>query len=174
MPDNLFPEDDEYEEEEYYDPDDEDEGSEEENEDEDEEGAGYKPSIFFDFETGDFVRTHDGKLKEASGYEAWKQWCIKTCMTQRYACEAYSDDIAIDFEEALKAETRAETESILRREIEEALMADPSERTLYVGTIDFNWQADSCLVDVKIQGIDGDADITFRLLGNTGEEREVS
>ena len=171
MPDNLFPE--EYENEEEYFEDEGNEGIEEENT-EDGENAGYKPSVFFDFNKGDFVINYDGKLKEASGYEAWKQWCIKTCMTQRFACEAYSDDIAIDFEKALKAETRAETESILRREIEEALMADPSERTLYVGTIDFNWQADFCLVDAQIQGIDGNADITFRLLGNTGEEREVS
>lgn len=170
MPDNLFPEDEDYEEEEYYDSDDEDETEDDSIEDdEDEEGAGYKPSIFFDFDSEDFVTLHNGKLKEASGYEAWKQWCIKTLMTQRYACEAYSDDIAIDFESALQAETRDEAESILQREIEEALMADPSERTLYVGAIEFEWEADSCAVSVEIQGIDGEADIEFRLLTGTSE-----
>ena len=172
MPDNLFPEGEDYEDE-YYDFD-EDEGEDEETETEDdeEEGAGYKSSIFFDFDSGDFVTTHDGKLKEASGYEAWRQWCIKTLMTQRYACEAYSDDIAIDFESALQAGTRDEIESILQREIEEALMADPSERTLYVGAIEFKWEADSCVIFVQIQGIDGTADIEFRLPTKTSE-REV-
>ena len=62
MPDNLFPE--EYENEEEYFEDEENEGTEEENTEE-EEDAGYKPSIFFDFDTGDFVTLHDGKLKEA-------------------------------------------------------------------------------------------------------------
>lgn len=57
MPDNLFPE--EYENEEEYFEDEENEGTEEENTEE-EEDAGYKPSIFFDFDTGDFVTLHDG------------------------------------------------------------------------------------------------------------------
>jgi hypothetical protein len=135
-----------------------DEMEEEENTEE-EEDAGYKPSIFFDFDTGDFVVNHDGKLKEASGFEAWMQWCQKTLMTQRYAHEGYSTDIGIDYESALKADSREEAESILQREIEEALMADPSERTLYVGNITFEWAADDCLVTVQVQGIDGDIEI---------------
>ena len=87
MPDNLFPE--EYDNDEEYLDDEENEGTDEENTEEDED-AGYKPSIFFDFDTGDFVTLHDGKLKEASGFEAWVQWCYKTIMTQRYAHEGYS------------------------------------------------------------------------------------
>ena len=63
MPDNLFPE--EYDNDEEYLDDEENEGTDEENTEEDED-AGYKPSIFFDFDTGDFVTLHDGKLKEAS------------------------------------------------------------------------------------------------------------
>ena len=138
--------------------DEENEGTEEENTEE-EEDAGYKPSIFFDFDTGDFVTLHDGKLKEASGFEAWVQWCYKTIMTQRYAHEGYSTDIGIDYESALQADSREEAESILQREIEEALMADPSERTLYVGNIMFQWEAEHCLVTVQVQGIDGDIEI---------------
>ena len=156
MPDNLFPE--EYENEEEYFEDEENEGTEEENTEE-EEDAGYKPSIFFDFDTGDFVTLHDGKLKEASGFEAWVQWCYKTIMTQRYAHEGYSTDIGIDYESALQADSREEAESILQREIEEALMADPSERTLYVGNIMFQWEAEHCLVTVQVKGIDGDIEI---------------
>ena len=42
-------------------------------------------------------------------------------------------------------------------------MADPSERTLYVGNITFQWEADHCLVIVQVQGIDGDIEITTSL-----------
>ena len=87
------------------------------------------------------------------------QWCYKTIMTQRYAHEGYSTDIGFDYESALQADSREEAESILQREIEEALMADPSERTLYVGNIMFQWEAEHCLVTVQVQGIDGDIEI---------------
>lgn len=159
MPDNLFPE--EYENEGEYFEDEENEGTEEENTEE-EEDAGYKPSIFFDFDIGDFVVNNDGNLKEASGFEAWMQWCQKTIMTQRYAHEGYSTDIGIDYESALQADSREEAESILQREMEEALMADPAGRTLYVGTINFDWGADACEVTVQVQGIDGDTEISTK------------
>lgn len=158
MADNLFPED--VLEDDEYNEDEEDEGIE--DSEEEEEGAGYKPSIFFDFENGDFVRGHDGKLKEASGYEAWVQWCQKTIMTQRYSHEAYSSDIGVDYESILVSESREEAESILQREIEEALMADPAGRTLYVGNITFEWEADACYVTAEIQGIDGNEEITAK------------
>lgn len=165
MPDNLFPE--EYDNDEEYLDDEENEGTDEENTEEDED-AGYKPSIFFDFDTGDFVTLHDGKLKEAFGFEAWVQWCYKTIMTQRYAHEGYSTDIGVDYESALQADSREEAESILQREIEESLMADPSERTLYVGNITFQWEADHCLVIVQVQGIDGDIEITTSFKSEVG------
>ena len=54
------------------------------------------------------------------------------------------------------------------REIEESLMADPSERTLYVGNITFQWEADHCLVIVQVQGIDGDIEITTSFKSEVG------
>ena len=86
----------------------------------------------------------------------------------RYAHEGYSTDIGIDYESALQADSREEAESILQREIEEALMADPSERTLYVGNITFQWEADHCLVTVQVQGIDGDTEITTSFKSEVG------
>ena len=56
----------------------------------------------------------------------------------------------------------------MQREIEEALMADPSERTLYVGNISFQWEADHCLVTVQVQGIDGDTEITASFKSEVG------
>ena len=39
----------------------------------------YKPSVYFDFELGDFRRDGANKLVVAEGKEAYKQWCIKPC-----------------------------------------------------------------------------------------------
>ena len=64
MPDNLFPE--EYENEEEYFEDEGNEGIEEENT-EDGENAGYKPSVFFDFNKGDFVINRLGKGETQRG-----------------------------------------------------------------------------------------------------------
>lgn len=156
MTDNLFP-DDFLEDEELFDEEDEEDNYIEDDDQED--AAEYRYSVFFDFDKGDFIVRHDGKLKEATGIEAWEQWCQKIIQTQRYAHAAYSTDIGIDFGKAIQAESREEAENILNREITEALMADPSGRTQYVGNIEFDWQADGCDVTVPIQGIDGDIEI---------------
>lgn len=155
MADTLFPED-LLEDEEVINDEEEENYIEDEEE---EDAAGYRYSVFFDFDKGDFVAGHDGKLKGATGIEAWEQWCQKVIQTQRYAHEAYSSDIGIDFEKAVQAESRAEAENILNREITEALMADPAERTQYVGDISFSWHGDGCDVTVPIQGIDGNIEV---------------
>ena len=76
--------------------------------------------------------------------------------------------LGLTTESALQADSREEAESILQREIEESLMADPSERTLYVGNITFQWEADHCLVIVQVQGIDGDIEITTSFKSEVG------
>lgn len=165
MADNLFPED--VLDDEEYNEDEENEGTEEESED-NEEGAGYVESIFFDFASGDFVRSHDGSFQVATGFEAWAQWCQKTLMTQRYTHEAYSTDFGVDYEGAFESDNIAETKSILVREIEEALLADPSGRTMAVGNIEFETEADNCCITVNVQGIDGDIDIAVNVKGIDG------
>lgn len=85
-----------------------------------EDRPGYKKSIFFDEETGDLKRDGTGKVVESSGIEAWIQWCMKILKTQRYSCLTYSDDIGIDMETAFQAESREESENILRTEIKES------------------------------------------------------
>lgn len=170
MADNLFPEDvlddDEYNEDEYNE-DEENEGIEEESED-NEEDAGYVEGIFFDFASGDFIRSHDGSFQVATGFEAWAQWCQKNLMTQRYAHESYSTDFGVDYEGAFESDDIEETKSILSREIEEALLADPSGRTMAVGNIEFETEADNCIITVNVQGIDGDIDIDVNVQGIDG------
>lgn len=120
------------------------------------EVIGYKKSVYFDSDLGDFIRDGSQSLIESSELDAWIQWCKKCMETPRYSCIAYSDDFGIDTEEAFASNDREHIESILTNEITEALAADPYGRTEYVGSIDFYWiDADSVQIECEVVGIDG-------------------
>ena len=123
---------------------------------EQEERVGYKQSVYFDFEQGDFVRTGANRLVVSSGFDAWKQWCIKCLQTQRYAHLAYSTDYGIDYELVFNYTTRSEAENELTRQITEALEADPYQRLDHIESISFEWIDDTSLtVDLILVGISG-------------------
>lgn len=131
------------------------------------EPVGYKPSAAFSFETGDFVRNGANQVESASGVEAWEAWCRICLMTPRYSHAAYTTDFGVEIEQAFKANTRAEAESILTRQITEALSADPYGRTAYVSNITYTWTAaDEVTADVHVVGInDVTIDISVPLSG---------
>lgn len=115
---------------------------------------GYRNGISFDEVTGDFRRDGKNKLLDSDGIESWKSWCTNCIRTERYAHLAYSTDFGIETTAAFRAESRAEAESILTREITEAILADPYERADYIEDITFEWPApDSTIVDIIIHGI---------------------
>lgn len=143
---NLFPED--------Y-----DEETIEPEDTEDEEPIGYRPGVAFDWQTGDFIRDGRNRLLEATGVESWQQWCQNCLQTAQYKHLAYSDDFGIDVDEVFSAESEEESESILTRQITEALEADPYGRTAYIDSIEYDWTGpDSVQVDVTVVGI---ADVTI-------------
>ena len=149
--DNLFPE-----------------GYEDEIVDEDEieseEPIGYRPGVAFDWQTGDFVRDGRNRMLDATGVESWQQWCMNCLQTERYKHLAYSSDFGIDVDEVFRAGTHEESESILTRQINEALLADPYGRTEYVSDIDYTWTApDSIQATVTVVGI---ADVTIDVTAN--------
>lgn len=116
---------------------------------------GYKKSLAYDFEHCKVMRDGQNKVTDATGIEAWKQWCFNCISTERYSCAAYSTDFGIQLEKAKTADTRDEVEAILTFEITEALMADPYKRTASIQNIEFNWFApDSVEVTVTILGTD--------------------
>lgn len=120
-----------------------------------EKPTGYRNGISYDHQLGDFLRDGMNKMLDSTGIESWRSWCINCLQTQRYKHLAYSTDFGIDIDAAMKASSREEAESILTREITEALMADPYERTVYVEEIIFDWTApDALAVTVTIRGID--------------------
>lgn len=122
---------------------------------------GYRNGIDFDYYVGDFVRDGQHRVLDNDGIESWKSWCINCMETQRFMHLAYNSDFGIDIEAAFRATSRAEAESILTREITEAIMADPYKRADYIKSLDFTWtQPDTVQVDAVIQGI---ADVTIDL-----------
>ena len=122
---------------------------------------GYRPGVAFDFQTGDFIRDGRHRLLEASGIESWQQWCMNCLQTERYKHLAYSDDFGIEIDEVFQAESREEAESILTRQITEALLADPYGRASYIDAIDYEWTApDAVQATLTIVGID---DVTIDL-----------
>ena len=97
----------------------------------------YKGSYFFDFATGDFALDGAGRVMPATGYDAWRQWCIKTIATQRNAYYNYTAGLGIEGEEALAHKSAALQQLALETTITEALLADPYGRTVEVR--DFVW-----------------------------------
>lgn len=120
---------------------------------------GYKNGVAFNDEAGDFKRDGKGKILDSTGLQSWESWCVNCIRTERYKHAAYGTDFGIELDAAFAATTRQEAESILTRQITEALLADPYGRTDYIEEITFNWTApDTVSVGVTVHGID---DITI-------------
>jgi hypothetical protein len=105
----------------------------------------YGKSWAFDFEKGQYMSDGAGRVILLNGYDAWKQWCIKTAMTKRYAYLIYSHNYGAEIDDARKQPTRAAVESDTERTITEALLADP--RTGSVKNFTFKWNGPDLYVD---------------------------
>lgn len=120
-----------------------------------EKPTGYRNGIAFDYQIGDFKRDGTNKILSSDGIESWKSWCINCLQTERGKHLAYSSDFGIEIDAALRASSREEAESLLTRQIIEAIMADPYERAADIEEILFDWTApDTVAVDVTIHGVD--------------------
>lgn len=125
------------------------------------EFRGYRPGIAFDEILGDFVRDGRNYLLDNTGIESWKSWCYNAIATERYKHLAYGTDFGIEYDAIFGAETREAAESILIRQINECLLADPYGRTAYIPEISIQWIApDVILVVMTVQGIE---DVTIDL-----------
>ena len=112
----------------------------------------YKPSVYFDFEAGDFRLDGAYRMTASTGKEAFMQWCRKVVMTERDAFLAYSTDIGIEGEAALAESNRDAVESALEKTITEALMVNV--HTEYVRGFEFTWEADELKLTFVIKGKD--------------------
>lgn len=114
----------------------------------------YRPSVYFDFSTGDFIRDGANRMVEAEGKEAYMQWCIKVVATERDACLAYSTRIGTEMEYAAAQPDHESVEASVERTITEALMVNP--KTEYVREFEFTWNGTNLYGEFTVKGRDLD------------------
>lgn len=129
--------------------------------------TGYRNGVAWDEEAGDFVRDGKNMLQDSTGIESWKQWCVNCLETERYKHRAYSTDFGIEMDAVFGATSLEEAESILVRQITEAIMADPYRRCSYIEGLNIEWTApDAIQVYLVIHGVDDvTIDITAYITG---------
>lgn len=110
----------------------------------------YKPAPHFDFATGEFLFDGAGRPIIADGHEAFCQWCIKTCMTERGSRLAYSTDIGTEFEAAMKEPEIDAVESSIIRTITETILVNPVAE--YVKNFSFEMEGDQLKVSFTVKG----------------------
>lgn len=114
----------------------------------------YRPSVYFDFAKGDFSRDGANRMIEASGKEAYMQWCFKVVATERSTRLAYSNRIGTEMEYAAAQPDHESVEASVERTIIEALMVNP--KTEYVREFEFSWSGTSLFADFTVKGRDLD------------------
>ena len=127
---------------------------------EDEEKQKYYPSLFFDYKSGDFKLDGSGNIEIARGQEAYKEWCIKTILTERYACLAYSSDIGTEMTKVAALDDYDAQCSDIERQYTEALMSNP--KTEYVRDFVFTQPAPDAV------------SVTFTVKGKEYDEESIS
>ena len=110
----------------------------------------YNPSVFFDFDLGDFLRDGAHKMVEADGKTAYIQWCRKMVDTERFTCLAYGTDVGTEMYDALSKGDHSAVESAMERTITEALMVNP--KTEYVREFEFEWVNAELSVSFVVKG----------------------
>ena len=117
--------------------------------------VGFRNGVAYDYELGDFPRDGRNRLLDSTGIDSWKSWVQNCLMTQRYKHLAYSTDFGLELDAVFGAANREEAESILTRQINEALLADPYGRTDYVVDVAYTWTGpDDVTATVTVHGLD--------------------
>lgn len=112
----------------------------------------YRKSVAFDLEKGDFILDGSNRMLVCDGIEAFKMWCYKMAITQRYNCLAYDDEIGTELEEATSGQEQEVIELELERAITEALLVNP--RTESVKDFSFVWNGDEVFCSFQVKGVE--------------------
>lgn len=110
-----------------------------------ENGSGLQPS--FDFLSGDFLFAA-GRPLLINGQEAFEQWCLKVCMTERNTRLAYTDKIGTEFRQVAGMNDREAIKSHIIRTLTEAILIHPRARA--VKDFTFTLGADSVAVSFEV------------------------
>ena len=116
--------------------------------------TGYKRTVKWDVEKGDFVRDGANRMVECSGEEGFMIWCYKVAQTERYSSLAYTNEIGVEIEAALAEDNQKVAESMIQRTLTDALKVNP--RTEYVTDFEFTWNADEMHCTFLVKGIEWD------------------
>ena len=116
----------------------------------------YQQAPMFDYETGDFVRDGANRIVMADGKEAFMEWCLKQCVTERSSRLAYSDKLGVEIVKATAgASDPAAVQSDIERTITEAIMVNPA--TEYVRNFEFSWNGgENLAVSFSVKGKEWD------------------
>ena len=117
----------------------------------------YKPSVYFDFDAGDFRRDGANRMIPADGREAYMQWCLKVIATEREAFLAYDSDIGTELEDISDLPDWESRESEIESTITDALMVHPATEAVY--DFEFEHSADECRVTFIVKGYDWDEEV---------------
>ena len=112
----------------------------------------YYPAPHFDFDSGDFLFDSAGRIIIADGREAFEQWCIKACMTERGTKIAYTDNYGAELEDAIKFNDAGAIQSMIVKTITETILAH--ECAEYVKNFSFEIEGDELKVSFDVKGRD--------------------
>lgn len=106
---------------------------------------GLQPS--FDFLSGEFL-FEAGRPILINNQNAFEQWVLKVCMTERNTRLAYSDRIGVEFMRLANLNDRAAVKSSIIRTLTEAIMIHPNARA--VKDFSFTMEGDSVWVKFEV------------------------
>ena len=107
---------------------------------------GLQPS--FDFLSGEFLFEGAGRPILINGQDAFEQWALKVCMTERNTRLAYSDKIGTEFMRLATINDREAVKSHIIRTLTEAIMIHPHAKA--VRDFSFTLGADSVRVSFEV------------------------
>lgn len=117
----------------------------------------YMPSVYFDFEKGDFRRDGANRMMVAGAREAYIQWCLKVTATERESFLAYDGDIGVEFEGLPGISDYESRESEIEATVTDSLMVHPATESVY--NFEFQHSADECRVTFTVKGYDWDEEV---------------
>lgn len=110
-------------------------------------------SWHFNVMEGEFLTDGGNKVQRADEWTAWAQWCMKVVKIERFAHLAYSGQIGIETDEIRNQPTRPAAESLLEKNVTEALMVHPNTKS--VREFEYAWDGDHLKAIFKVYPTSG-------------------
>jgi len=109
----------------------------------------------FNFTEGEFEMTPTGKVKIVEDADAWKVWCQKALLTERYYYLVHDHNFGQEFEELIGSSLPRE---IIEMEIERIVRETLAQHayTKGVGNFTFEWKEDECYFTCEVENIQGE------------------